>query len=29
VGGGAERFFAWINQNRRLANDVEASVKSA
>jgi putative transposase len=24
-----ERFFAWINRNRRLANDVEASIKSA
>ena len=24
-----ERFFAWINRNRRLAKDVEASIKSA
>lgn len=24
-----ERFFAWINRNRRLAKDVEATVKSA
>lgn len=24
-----ERFFAWINRNRRLAKDVEASLKSA
>lgn len=25
----AERFFAWINRNRRLAKDFGASVKSA
>ena len=25
----AERFFAWINRNRRLAKDVEATLKSA
>ena len=24
-----ERFFAWINRNRRLAKDVEATLKSA
>src|SRR4030095_11596666 len=24
-----ERFFAWINRNRRLAKDVEATIKSA
>jgi len=24
-----ERFFAWINRNRRLANDVEAAIASA
>ena len=24
-----ERFFAWINRNRRLAKDVEASLASA
>ena len=24
-----ERLFAWINRNRRLAKDVEASIKSA
>ncbi|MBB4212653.1 transposase [Rhodothalassium salexigens DSM 2132] len=24
-----ERFFAWINRNRRLAKDVEASVNAA
>ena len=24
-----ERFFAWINRNRRLAKDFEASIKSA
>ena len=24
-----ERFFAWINRDRRLAKDVEASIKSA
>jgi transposase len=24
-----ERFFAWINQNRRLAKDVKATLKSA
>ena len=24
-----ERFFAWINRNRRLARDVEATIKSA
>jgi len=24
-----ERFFAWINRNRRLAKDVEAPLKSA
>ena len=26
---GVERFFAWINRNRRLAKDVEATIKSA
>jgi transposase len=24
-----ERFFAWINRNRRLAKDFEATIKSA
>jgi transposase len=24
-----ERFFAWMNRNRRLAKDVEASIASA
>jgi len=24
-----ERFFAWINRNRRLAKDVEATIASA
>ena len=24
-----ERFFAWVNRNRRLAKDVEATLKSA
>ena len=24
-----EQFFAWINRNRRLAKDVEATIKSA
>ncbi|MDB5711778.1 MAG: transposase, family, partial [Sphingomonas bacterium] len=24
-----ERFFAWINRNRRLAKDVEATINSA
>ena len=24
-----ERFFAWINRNRRLAKDVEATIPSA
>jgi transposase len=24
-----ERFFAWINRNRRLAKDVEATIESA
>ena len=24
-----ERFFAWINRNRRLAKDVEATIDSA
>lgn len=26
---GGERFFAWINGNRRLAKDVETTIKSA
>jgi transposase len=26
---GVERTFAWLNRNRRLAKDVEASVESA
>ena len=26
---GRERFFAWINRNRRLAKDFEATIASA
>ena len=26
---GVERFFAWINRNRRLAKDFEATIASA
>ncbi len=29
AGEGVERFFAWINRNRRLAKDFEATIASA